>query len=321
MARVLVTARSVAANADGRAVLEAAGHQVIAHVGDGVWPENAMVRAITGMDAAIVGLDAVTAKVLAAGAPSLRIVARNGAGYNNVDVAAAAALGIPVTVAPGANTVSVCELVFGLMLSLARQIPAQNQEVHRGGWKRVLGCELFGKTLGVVGTGNIGGEVIKRAHAFGMTIVACDVARRPELVERYGARYAEPAEVFAEADFLTLHLPVTAETRHIVNTARLQTMKPSAIIVNTARGELVHEADLHQALTAGRIAGYGADTFSREPPAKDNPLLGLANVVVTPHSGGYTAEAVARCSIMAAEEVVRVLAGQAPLYPVVAGAK
>jgi D-3-phosphoglycerate dehydrogenase len=316
MAKVLVTARSVAANSESRAILEAAGHEIIAHVGDQAWSEVEMLRLVPGMDAVIAGLDEITAKVIAAGSPSLKIVARNGAGYNNVDVEAANRLGIAVTLAPGANTISVCELVFGLMLSLARQIPGQDAKVHQGSWKRVLGYELYGKALGVLGTGNIGSEVIKRAHAFGMTIVAFDIVHRPELCQQFHVRYLTRDEVIKQADFLTLHMPVTVETKNILNAGTLRMMKKTAFIINTARGELVDEIHLFNALKSGEIAGYGTDTFSQEPPATDNPLLTLPNVIATPHCGAYTKEAVARCSVTAAQEVVRVLRGQVPLNAV-----
>jgi D-3-phosphoglycerate dehydrogenase len=316
MAKVLITARSVAANKEGKAILEAAGHEIITHVGDGVWSEAEMVRIIPGMDAMIAGLDEITDKVIEAGAPTLKIIARNGVGYNKVDIAAAEKFGIPVTIAPGTNTISVCELVFGLMLSLTRAIPVQDTQVRQGSWKRNLGCELNGKVLGVLGTGNIGSEVIKRAHAFGMEIVAFDVYQKPELCQEYNLRYLSLDDVLKEADFLTLHLPVTPETKNLINQSTLAKMKETAIIVNTARGELIEEQELYAALQAGRIAGYGADTLAQEPPPPDHPLLTLPNVVITPHCGAYTKEAVTRCSVTAAQEVVRVLSHQDPLYAV-----
>lgn len=316
MAKVLITARSVAASADGRSLLEAAGHEVIPHVGNGVWPEHEMMNAIRGVDAVIAGLDEITAKVIEAGTPHLKIIARNGAGYNNVDIAAADKLGVTVTLAPGANTISVCELVFGLMLSLTRNIRVQDAEVHQGGWQRIMGCELYGKVLGVLGTGHIGSEVIKRAHAFGMKIVAFDVMEHQELCRQYGVKYIAREEVFKQADFLTLHLPVTPDTRDTINGRTLAAMKSGAFIINTARGELVQEQALYEALKTGKIAGYGTDTFVQEPPPAGHPLLTLPNVVATPHTGAYTKEAVTRCSVMAAEEVVRVLSGQKPLYAV-----
>ena len=316
MANVLITSRSVAENKEGKVILEAAGHEIIIRVGNGVWPEADMVRIISGMDAVIAGLDEITDKVIEAGAPSLKIIARNGVGYNKVDVAAAERFGIPVTLAPGSNTISVCELVFGLLFSLTRSIPAQNADIRQGGWKRNIGFELYGKVLGVLGTGNIGSEVIKRAHAFGMEIIAFDVYQRPELCQKYNVKYLSLEEVLRQSDFLTLHLPVMPDTRNIINKHTLAIMKDTAFIVNTARGELVDEQDLYAALKAGQLAGYSTDTLAQEPPASDHPFFTLPNVVVTPHCGAYTKEAVIRCSVMAAQEVVRVLNGQAPLYAV-----
>ena len=320
MAKVLITARSVAANKEGKAILENAGHEIITHVSDGVKSEAEMIRIIPGMDAIIAGLDEITDKVIEAGAPGLKIIARNGVGYNKVDVKAAAKLGIPVTLAPGTNTISVCELVFGLMLSLARAIPGQDAQVRQGSWKRNLGCELYGKVLGVLGTGNIGSEVIKRAHAFGMEIIAFDVWQKPELCQNYNVRYLSLEEVVEKADFLTMHLPVTPDTKCLINERTLTSMKKSAFIINTARGELVDEKDLYNALKTGTIAGYGADTLTQEPPASDHPLLTLPNVVLTPHCGAYTEDAVTRCSVTAAQEVVRVLSHQEPMHAVAVNA-
>ena len=316
MAKVLITARSVAANKEGKAILEAAGHEIMTHIGDRVWTEDEMVRIIPGIDAMIVGLDEISGKVIEAGAPTLKIIARNGVGYNKVDIEAAEKFAIPVTVTPGSNTISVCELVFGLMLSLARVIPVQDAQVRLGGWKRNLGCELHGKVLGVLGTGNIGSEVIKRAHAFGMKIIAFDVWQKQELCQDYNSRYLSLEEVLKEADFLTLHLPVMPDTKNLINERTLGMMKKTAFIINTARGELIDEQDLYAALKAGKIAGYGADTLTQEPPGQNHPLFTLPNVVLTPHCGAYTGEAVTRCSVMAAQEVVRVLSGQEPMYAV-----
>lgn len=315
MARVLITARSVAANGQARSVLESAGHEPILHVQDRPHSETEMLPIIRGMDAAIVGLDAITSQVIAAGTPSLKIIARNGVGYSNVDLKAAADLRIPVTLTPGANTISVCELTMGLMLALARNIVPQNDEVHRGGWGRIMSSELYGKTLGIIGMGHVGFEVARRAHAFGMNIVAFDIIQRPEL-SQYDVKYVSIEDVFRAADFLTLHTPATPATRNLVNAQTLATMKKTAFIINTARGELVHEADLYDALAKRSLAGYAADTFVQEPPATNHPLLSLSNVVFTPHCGAYTKEAVERSSVTAAQEVVRVLAGQAPLYAV-----
>ena len=316
MAKVLITSRSVAESKEAKKLLEAAGHEMITFVGNGVWSEAQMLNIIPGMDALIAGLDEITDKVIAAGAPNLKIIARNGVGYNKVNTATAEKFGIPVTVTPETNTISVCELVFGLLFSLARNIPVQDAEIRHGGWKRSLGCELYGKVLGVIGTGSIGSEVIKRAQAFGMEIVAFDVRQRPELCQQYKVQYLSLEEVLGQADFLTLHLPVTPFTKNMINERTLDMMKATAFIINTARGELVNEHDLYEALHAGKLAGYGADTLTQEPPAADHPLLTLGNVVLTPHCGAYTKEAVTRGSIMAVQEVLDVLNGQPPLHAV-----
>lgn len=316
MAKIVITARSVANSKEGRDILEAAGHQVITRTGDGPWSQKDMAEIVTGMDAAIVGLDEISEDVIKAGVPSLKVVARNGVGYNKVDVKAAREHGVQVTLAPGTNTVSVCELVFGLMLSSARNILLQDQQVRKGGWNRIMGCELFGKVLGVIGTGNIGTEVIKRARAFGMKVLAFDVTRRDDIVEQYGVEYVRLDDIYQQADFITLHVPATLQTKGMINAGSLQLMKNTAIIINTARGDLICEEDLYAALTNGKIAGYGADAMIQEPPGDNHPLLSLTNVIITPHCGAYTKEAVIRCSVTAAQEVIRVLNGEAPLYAV-----
>ena len=315
MAKVLITARSMAANKQGIRILEAASHEIVVAAAAKPLGEAEMLRVIVGMDAAIVGLDSVTAGVLAAGRPRLRIVARNGAGYSNVDVKAAGEMGVAVTLAPGANSISVAELVLGLMLSLARHIPEQDANIRRGAWTRPAGHELHGKILGVIGTGQIGVEVIRRAHAFGMKVVAFDIQQRRELCEHYQVNYVPVEEVFRSADFLSLHVPATPETNGMVNSRTLSLMKKTALLINAARGELINELDLYEALKSGAIAGFAADTLMEEPPPATHPLLSLPNVVLTPHCGAYTEEAVNRTSIVAAEEVVRVLSGQSPLHP------
>jgi D-3-phosphoglycerate dehydrogenase len=229
---------------------------------------------------------------------------------------AAAELGIVVTLTPGVNAVSVAELTMGLMLALARHIPRQDADTRAGAWGRAMGCELHGKVLGVIGSGHIGAEVIKRAHAFGMKLVAFDIQPRPELCQQYNVRYLGVEEVFRLADFLSLHVPSTPETNGLVSSRTLRLMKPTARLINTARGELINETDLYEALKSGLIAGFAADTLIQEPPPPGHPLLSLPNVVLTPHCGAYTNEAVGRASTIAAQEVVRVLGGERPLYPV-----
>ena len=233
----------------------------------------------------------VTADLIKA-APRLRIVGRAGTGVDNIDVGAASARGILVVNAPGANSISVAEHACALMLALARSVPAADRAMKDGKWekKRFLGSELRGKTLGIAGLGRIGQEVAQRARAFGMKIVAHDPYLSREIAAAIGVELLSLDEVCAAADFLSLHLPSTPETKHLLNDARLASMKPGVRIINTARGELIDEAALARAIERGTVAAAGLDVFEREPPA-DWALAKLPQVVATPHIAASTEEA------------------------------
>ncbi len=233
----------------------------------------------------------VTPDLLAA-APDLRIVARAGTGVDNIDVAAASARGILVVNAPGANSISVAEHACALMLALARAVPAADRAMKQGKWekKRFVGTELRGKTLGIAGFGRIGQEVAPRARAFGMRVVAHDPFIAQEVAESMGVELLSLDEVCAVADFLTLHLPSTAETRHVFNDERFARVKPGLRIINTARGDLIDEGALRRAIEQGRVAAAALDVFETEPPV-DWTLAQLPQVVATPHIAASTEEA------------------------------
>ena len=233
----------------------------------------------------------VTPDLLAA-APNLRIVARAGTGVDNIDVAAASARGILVVNAPGANSISVAEHACALMLALARAVPAADRAMKQGTWdkKRFLGTELRGKTLGIAGFGRIGQEVAPRARAFGMRVVAHDPFIAQEVAEGMGVELLSLDEVCAVADFLTLHLPSTAETRHLFNDERFARVKPGLRIINTARGDLIDEGALRRAIEKGIVAAAALDVFETEPPV-DWTLAQLPQVVATPHIAASTEEA------------------------------
>lgn len=225
-------------------------------------------------------------------APRLRIVARAGAGVDNVDVAAASARGILVVNAPGANSISVAEHTLALMLALARLVPAADRAMKDSRWekKRFLGNELRGKTLGVAGLGRIGREVAQRARPFGMRIVAHDPYISADVAAGLGIELLTLDELCATADYITLHLPLTPETRHVFSDARFAICKPGLRLVNTARGELVDEGALRRAIESGIVEGAGLDVFEQEPP-KDWSLAQLPQVVATPHIAASTEEA------------------------------
>ena len=234
----------------------------------------------------------VSAPVIEAG-ENLKVVARAGIGLDNVDVETATRRGVMVVNAPQSNIVSAAEHTFALLLAQARNIPQANADLKAGRWERSKwqGVELQGKTLGIVGLGRIGRVVASRARAMGMLIVAYDPFIAPEQARDMEIELAPLDEVYARADFLTVHTPLTSETRGLVDREAIGKMKKGARIVNCARGGLIDEEALYEALTSGAIAGAALDVFSEEPPPSDHKLLQLEQVIVTPHLGASTREA------------------------------
>ena len=251
-----------------------------------------LLTALADADALVVRSATKVTKDVIAAAPALRVIARAGTGVDNVDLEAASQRGIIVMNAPGANSISVAELAMAQLLALARHLPAADAAMKTKKWekKKFAGIELRGKTLGIIGLGRIGQEVATRARAFGMQIVAHDPFISAELAAQVGARLATLDEVCAEADYLTLHLPVTPQTRHIFNAERLARCKKGVRICNTARGELIDQQALVAALGSGQVAAAAIDVFEQEPPT-DWGLADLPNVVATPHIAASTGEA------------------------------
>jgi D-3-phosphoglycerate dehydrogenase / 2-oxoglutarate reductase len=243
-------------------------------------------------DALIVRSATTVDRALIDAAPRLRVIARAGTGVDNVDVEAATERGILVMNAPGANSVSVAELAVALMLALSRGIAAADAAMKQGVWdkKRLVGVELRGKTLGIIGLGRIGQEVAARARGFGMTIVAHDPFISEQVAGTLGIALLSVDDLCAQSDYITLHVPATAETRHLINKERLARCKPGVRIVNTARGELIDEEALADAIEAGAVAGAGLDVFQNEPPGETR-LTSLRQVVATPHIAASTVEA------------------------------
>ena len=283
----IVIADSLPASAGD--ALRAAGWTVDAKAGR---KPDELARDLADADALIVrSATQVTASLLES-APKLRVIARAGTGVDNVDVPAATARGILVMNAAGANSVSVAELAIGLMLALARPLAAADASMKRGEWekKKFMGTELRGKLLGVIGFGRIGREVAARARAFGMEIVAYDPFIAARAAESAGIPLVELDDLLARADFISLHMPSLPETHHVINATRLARCKKGVRIVNTARGELIDEAALADAIESGHVAGAGLDVFEAEPPS-DTRLTSLPQVVATPHIAASTHEA------------------------------
>src|ERR671938_667000 len=282
--------------------LRAAGFEVVKRTG---LKGGELLEAVRDCEGLVVRSETkVTAELLDA-ATRLRAVGRAGVGVDNIDVAAATARGVIVMNAPDGNTLTTAEHTLALLLALARRVPQAHASLRAGKWERkqFVGVKLRGKTLGIVGLGRIGRVVAHRALAFGMKVVAYDPFIAPERASDYDLELLPLAEVCARADFLTVHTPLTAETRGIIGAREFAQMKPGARVINCARGGLVDERALHAALKEGRVAGAAIDVFEVEPPAADHPLLQLEEVIATPHLGASTREAQEGVALTVAEQM------------------
>ncbi len=262
----------------------------------------------------ITSRDRISADVIAAG-KSLSIIAKTGARPNNVDFAAAREHNVSVIWTPAANAVSVAEHTFMLLLALSKSLLASNRRLLDGKWRDfdLLGFELDGKTAGLIGFGAIGVEMARRLRAFGLRVLAYDPGVTPERFAGAGVEQSGLDELVAASDIVSLHCALTPETANLLNEKRLRSMKPSAIVLNTARGGLIDQDALMQALQEGWIAGAGLDVFAVEPPGADLPLLKLPNVLATPHVAAFTAESINREVVWAVEDVGAMLNGKPPL--------
>ena len=264
----------------------------------------ALLDCLSDVDALVIR-SAVTADAELIGrAPRLKAIARAGVGVDNVDLSTATENGIVVMNTPGGNTISTAEHVFGLMLALSRHIPQGHQSLAEGRWerKRFVGVELKGKTLGIIGLGRIGQALAIRARAFDMTVIAHD----PYLpsAAAINAALIGLEEVYARSDYLSLHTPVTDETRNMIHADTIALMKDGIRIINAARGALIHASDLAAALHSGKVAGAALDVYEAEPPPANHPLIGLPNVIHTPHLAASTADAQVAVAIEAAHLII-----------------
>ena len=270
---------------------------------------------VKDLDGFIAGLDQIDSSVIEAAA-RLQVIARYGVGIDQVDVQAATRRGIVVTNTPGANSVAVAELTIGLMLALGRRICRADQATRSGEWPRYSGVGLRGKTVGLVGFGAIGREVATRLKAFGCRIVVADPCVGADCADTYQVQLVPLDELLSFSDFVSLHASLNSTTSNMVDSAFLQKLKQGAFLVNTARGELIEEKALQDALEKGHLAGAALDCFRKEPPPPDHPLLRLPQVMVTPHTGSHTDEATNAMGWMSLKACLAVLRGERPAHVV-----
>lgn len=302
--------------------LEAAGQELLAaeaRVDDrsGIAPEE-LASILNDYDGLIVRSRTKVTRALLNAAPNLKVVGRAGVGVDNIDLAAAKEQGVTVVNSPTATTTAVAELALALMLDLARRTPAADASMKQGAWekKALKGNELYGKTLGIIGVGNIGGAVAQRAAAFGMRIIGFDAWLPAEKIRANGAEPVSLEDLYAQADYISLHVPMTDETRGMIGTAAFASMKDGVRLVCTARGGVIAEDALLAALDSGKAAGAGLDVFAQEPPGK-TPLVTHPGVVATPHIGAQTEEAQERAAVDIASEILNVLNGRTLRWKVV----
>ncbi|MEO8538683.1 MAG: D-glycerate dehydrogenase [bacterium] len=302
-------------------ILESAGHSVE------VWRETTppasdiLAEKLSQADAALtMVVDRISAEMLA-NAKSLRIVANMAVGYDNINPAEAAALGVWVTNTPGVLAETTADMAFALLMAGARNIVASDRDTRAGGWTTwsptaFLGQDVFGATLGIVGLGEIGAAMARRARGFEMRILYASRTRKPEVEAELGCEFVPLERLLRESDFVSLHMPLTSETRHMMGEREFGLMKPSAVLVNTARGGVVDQDALVAALEAGKIGGAALDVTDPEPLPLDNLLYSFPNVIITPHIASASLATRSKMADMAARNIAAVLAGQPPLNPV-----
>ena len=269
------------------------------------------------VDGYICGDDLITRQVLEKALPKLKVLSKYGIGVDKIDVKSCTEFGIPLLFTPGVNHTTVAEHTFLLLLALEKNFLYHTDSTRANGWKRKTGHELLEKTIGIIGLGRIGKEVAIRAKAFGMNVIGFDVYWDEKFATQYGVkRAASLDEVFAASDYLSLHTNLTPETRDMICAKNITKMKPGVLILNCARGEIVHTADLVEALKSGAVGGYGTDVLDQEPPQSDHPLLKLPNVICTPHIGSRTYESVVRQATCAVKNLILAMNGEKPIAQV-----
>jgi glyoxylate reductase len=280
-------------------------------------PREVLLKEVADCDALVPLLTDRVDDELLDRAPRLKVVANYAVGYDNIDVPACTARGVLVTNTPGVLTETTADLAFALILAAARRLVEADKFLRAGKWKTwgptlLLGQDVYGATLGLVGLGRIGAAVARRARGFNMKILYYSRHRQEALEKELGVEYVSFDELLRRSDFISIHVPLTAETHHLFNAEAFAKMKPTAVLVNTARGPIVDEAALYAALKTGRIAAAGLDVMDPEPPSPDNPLLTLNNVILLPHIGSASIATRTRMATMAAENAAAALRGELP---------
>jgi len=292
-------------------LLESAGFELVRERGP--LTEGRMLELAGQFDAFLCGDDAITRAVIEKSRPRLKVISKYGIGLDKIDLNAATELGVPVLFTPGVNHTTVAEHTFALLLAAVRHLVPEVNYVAKGQWKRITGNEIFGKTLAIVGLGRIGQEVAIRGKAFGLKLIGFGNYWEDSFTTELGIeRYRDFDQLMRDADVISLHTKLTPATRHLIDARTLALLRPGAVIVNCARGEIVETAAIVEALKSKKLHAYAADVLDQEPPPAHHPLLGLPNAIITPHIGSRTFESVQRQATCAVENLTLFLAGRKP---------
>lgn len=307
MTKVLVTPRSFAKfnNKEVIAKFESHGIEMIPNPYGRILTESELITAMADVDAIIVGVDPITSSVMGA-APHLKTIAKYGVGTDNIDLEKAKELGISVTKTINANSEAVADYTFALMLDVARNVTRINNNAKDGDWKKITSIDVYGKKIGIIGLGAIGKGMVSRSQGFNMEVYGFDLFKDEDYIEANNIHFTSIEEIIKECDFISLHLPLTEDTKNILNKESLKDAKDNLVIVNTARGGLINEDDIYEMLKENKIYGLGIDAFAQEPPI-GNPLLDLDNVIVGSHTAAGSIGATNSMTNMAVDNVINEL--------------
>lgn len=309
--KILVTPRSYknSVNDAARAKLEAFADEIVAVKPESPLSEEELIDLLQGCDGYVAGLDQITGRVIRACKGTLKCISRWGVGYDRVDLEAAAECGVTVTNTPGANSHGVAELAFALMFACARNLCDLHGQVIQGGWPNCNGVELTGKKLGIVGLGAIGKHLCRLAQGIGMEVSAYDPWLDQNFALAHGVQPLSLDRLIRECDVISLHVGLSEATRGMIGAKEIAQMKDGAILINAARGGLVDESAVADALRAGKLFGAGFDAFEQEPPT-DSPLLGAPNAILLPHTGAHTQQAIENMGLIAVNNLMEELSGR-----------
>lgn len=300
----------------GKTILENAGCEIVENPHNRPFKEEELKKLVSGIDGVVAGPDIWNETIFSL-ASNLKVIARFGVGVDNIDLNAAKKHGVVVCNTPGINSSAVAEQAITLMLSLIRKIPEMNAAVRKGLWPRPMFHELRSRTVGFLGFGAIARNVAQRLRGFGPEMIACDIYPNQEAANTLGVKIVSQEEVLAKADIISIHLPANAETKHLISKETISQMKDGVYIINTARGSIVNETDLLDALKEGKIGGVGTDVFEHEPVNSKSPLFELDNYITTPHVSAETYENCEETSVATARQILAVFAGKDPEHRLV----